>query len=97
MSFPSILAIVIAPTFDERCRICATVIVSVPRGSASCTTRSATRIEYGSVNLVCGETSPSESAPATVTTLNTDPGSKKSVTAWLRWNATATEPDLFAS
>src|SRR4029077_6860678 len=47
-------AIVTAPTFDERCRICATVIVSVPRGSASWMRRSATWIEYGSVNFVLG-------------------------------------------
>ena len=49
---PSILAIVIAPTFDERARICETVIHSVGRGSASWITRSATRIEYGSLNFV---------------------------------------------
>ena len=46
----SVRAIVTVPTFDERCRICATVIVSVPRFSASWMTRSATWIEYGSVN-----------------------------------------------
>ena len=38
----SFSASVIAPTFDERARICATVIVSVPRGSASWMIRSAT-------------------------------------------------------
>ena len=64
-----------APTFEERWRICATVIVSVGRTSASWMTRSATRIEYGSVNFVSGVTSPSESAPAIVTTLNIEPGS----------------------
>jgi len=32
---PSFSAIVIAPTFDERERICATLSVSVPRRSAS--------------------------------------------------------------
>ena len=74
-------AIVTVPTFDERCRICETVIVSVPRISASWITRSATWIEYGSVNRVFGVTRPSESAPAIVTTLKTEPGSKTSVTA----------------
>jgi hypothetical protein len=78
---------VIAPTFDERARICATVIVSVPRGSASWITRSATWIEYGSTKLVDGVTRCCESAPATVTTLNVEPGSYVSVTARLRWNS----------
>ena len=82
----SVRAIVTVPTLDERCRICATVIVSVPRGSASWMRRSATWIEYGSVNFVCGVTRCSDSAPAIVTTLNTDPGSNTSVTAWLRWS-----------
>ena len=68
-------AIVTAPTFDERCRIWDTVIRSVGRVSASCTTRSATWIEYGSRNDVCGVTRCSASAPPIVTTLNTDPGS----------------------
>ena len=77
----SFVAIVIAPTFDERWRICATVIRSVGRTSASWMTRSATRIEYGSMNDVCGVTRCSESAPAIVTILNTDPGSNASATA----------------
>ena len=46
----SVRAIVTVPTFDERWRICDTVIVSVPRCSASWMRRSATWIEYGSVN-----------------------------------------------
>ena len=51
------------PTFDECERICATDIVSVPRSSASWMIRSATWIEYGSVNAVGGVTIFSESAP----------------------------------
>src|SRR5438309_8833696 len=86
----SVFAIVTVPTFDERWRICATVIVSVPRISASWMRRSATWIEYGSVNRVRGVTRCSDKAPAIVTTLKTDPGSKKSLTAWLRWNFAAT-------
>ena len=70
-----------APTFEERWRICATVIVSVGRLSASWIVRSATWIEYGSVNFVCGVTRCSESAAPIVTTLNTEPGSYTSVTA----------------
>ena len=66
---------VIAPTFDERARICATVIVSVPRGSASWMIRSATWIEYGRMKLVDGVTRCSERAPATVTSLKVEPGS----------------------
>ena len=92
-----LLAIVTVPTFDERCRICATVIVSVPRGSASWMRRSATWIEYGSVNFVRGVTSPSESAPAIVTTLKTEPGSNASLTAWFRCTRAATLGNLFAS
>ena len=84
---PSLSASVIAPTLDERARICATVIVSVPRGSASWMIRSATWIEYWSTKLVDGETSRSDSAPATVTSLNVDPGSYVSVTARLRWKS----------
>ena len=72
---PSRSASVIAPTLDERARISATVIVSVPRGSASWMIRSATWISYGRTKLVAGETRPSESAPATVTSLNVEPGS----------------------
>src|SRR5215471_822181 len=72
---PSSSANVIAPTFDERARIWATDIVSVPRGSASWIVLSATRMEYGSVNFLHGVTIPVESAPPTVTSLNVDPGS----------------------
>ena len=82
----SFRAIVTAPTLDERWRIWATVILSVGRTSASWMTRSATRIEYGSVNAVFGVTRPSESAPAIVTTLNTEPGSNTSVMAWFACN-----------
>src|SRR3954449_13179353 len=42
---------VTAPTFEDRARIWATVIVSVPRGSASWMIRSATWIEYGRTEL----------------------------------------------
>ena len=86
-----------APTFDECERICETVSVSVPRGSASWTMRSATGIEYGSMNLVSGETMPVESAPAIVTSLNVEPGSNVSVTARLRCSAKETRFALFAS
>ena len=65
----------IAPTLDECERISATVKRSVPRGSASWITRSATWMSYGSTNGVDGVTSPCESAPATVTSLNVEPGS----------------------
>ena len=58
--------------------------VSVGRYSASWITRSATWIEYGSLNLVDGVTIPCESAPAIVTSLNVEPGSYVSVTARLR-------------
>ena len=88
-------AIVTVPTFDERARICATVIVSVPRSSASWMRRSATWIEYGSVNFVCGVTSCSESAAPIVTTLNTEPGSKTSDTAVFCCSPRVA--DLFAS
>ena len=44
-------ASVTTPTFDERERICETVIVCVPRGSASWMMRSATGISYGSAEL----------------------------------------------
>src|SRR5581483_10172528 len=89
-------AIVTAPTFDERWRICATVIRSVGRISASCTTRSATRIEYGSRNDVFGVTRRSASAPPTVTTLNTEPGSYTSETAWFVSSDGLTFEKLFA-
>ena len=71
--------------------------VSVPRGSASCTMRSETGIEYGSVNLVCGVTSPDERAPVIVTSLNVEPGSNVSVTARFRCTANETRFALFAS
>src|SRR5437763_7007495 len=70
---PSFSAIVIAPTLDECERIVATDIVSVPLGSASWMIRSATGIEYGSLNVVAGVTRWLESAPAIVTSLNVDP------------------------
>src|SRR5438067_489507 len=60
-------------------------------------TRSATWIEYGSVNVVEGETSRSDSAAATVTTLNVDPGSYVSVTARLRWRSSGAIGKRFAS
>ena len=72
---PSFSASVIAPTLDEYLRICATLNVSVPRFSASWMTRSATWIEYGSVNFVSGVTRPSERTPVTVTSLKVEPGS----------------------
>ena len=96
-SFRSISASVIAPTFEERERICATVISSVPRCSASWMTRSATRIEYGSVNVVAGRTIPSERAPATVTSLKVEPGSYVSTTARFACSATGTLAKRFAS
>ena len=74
-SGPTRPASVTAPTFEERARIWPTVIVSVPRSSASWMTLSATWIEYGSENEVNGVTRWSESAAATVTSLNVDPGS----------------------
>ena len=61
--------------FDDCARICATVIRCVGRGSCSWMMRSATRIELASVNAVLGVTILSESAAATVTTLNVEPGS----------------------
>ncbi len=64
-----------APTFDERERICATLMRSVPRCSASWMHASAMWMHGGSVNCDVGVTSPSESAPETVTSLKTDPGS----------------------
>ena len=65
----------IVPTFEDCERICATVIRCVGRGSCSWMIRSATRIEEARVNSVDGVTTFSESAAATVTTLNVDPGS----------------------
>ena len=50
-------------------------------------TRSATWIEYGSVNVVRGVTMRSERTPATVTSLNVEPGSYTSVTARFRVTA----------
>ena len=61
--------------FDDCERICATVIRWVGRGSCSWMIRSATRIELASVNGVVGVTIFSDSAAATVTTLNVEPGS----------------------
>ena len=72
---PSFSAIVIVPTFDDWARISATVITSVPRVWASWIMRSATWIVGASVNGVVGVTTLSSSAPATVTTLNVEPGS----------------------
>ena len=88
-------AIVTVPTFDERCRICATDMRSVPRSSASWMRRSATWIEYASVNSVRGVIRCCDSAPAIVTTLNTEPGSKTSVTAW--FVCSPVDADAFAS
>ena len=90
-------AIVIAPTFDDRARICETVIHSVGRGSASWITRSATRIEYGSLNFVCGVTIPIDSAAEIVTSLNVEPGSKVSVTLRFRCSGCETSGVSFAS
>jgi hypothetical protein len=59
--------------------------------------RSATWIEYGSVNRVRGVTSPSDSAPATVTILKTDPGSNASLTAWFFCRRAGALGYLFAS
>ena len=49
--------------------------------------RSATWISGASVNALCGVTRPSESIPATVTSLKVDPGSYVSVTARFRWRS----------
>ena len=68
-------ASVTTPTLDDRDRICETVIVCVPRGTASWMTRSAIGSSYGSRNFVVGETMPDSSTPPTVTTLKVDPGS----------------------
>ena len=59
--------------------------------------RSATWIEYGSVNVVSGVTSPSESAPVTVTSLKVEPGSYVSVTARFRCMPSGTTVERFAS
>ena len=85
----------IAPTFDEYDRIFATVSVSVPRSSASWMHLSATWMHGGSLNVDRGVTSPSVSAPATVTSLNTEPGSNTSVTAWfVRYDCGTREESL---
>src|SRR3954464_1777283 len=55
-ALPSCLAIVTAPTFDECDRISEVVSHSVGRYSASWITRSATWIEYGSLNFDDGVT-----------------------------------------
>ena len=57
---------------------------------------SATWMHGARVNLELGVTSPSVSAPATVTSLKTDPGSKTSVTAWFVRNDCGTCEELFA-
>src|SRR4029079_9538031 len=72
---PSSSARVIAPTFDDRASISATVIVSVGRGSASLMFRSQTGSEGASVKDVFGVTTWSVSAAAYVTTLKVEPGS----------------------
>ena len=72
---PSFSPIVTAPTLEEWARIWATLIVSVPRGSASEIVRLATRMLGGSVNEVSGVTTPSSSAAETVNALKVDPGS----------------------
>ena len=60
---PSFSASVIAPTLDECERICATVIVSVPRGSASWMIAVGDRDAVRQRELACrASTSPSESA-----------------------------------
>ena len=74
-SAPSSSPIVTAPTFEERARIWATLIVSVPRGSASSIVRSATWMLGGSVKVVSGVTSFSSSAAETVNALKVEPGS----------------------
>ena len=60
-------------------------------------TRSATWIEYGSVNAVDGDTRRSDNAAATVTSLNVDPGSYVSVTARFRCMSSGTAGERFAS
>src|SRR5262245_17902710 len=60
-------------------------------------TRSATWIEYGSVNAVDGDTRCSDSAAATVTSLNVEPGSYVSVTARFRCTSSGTDGKRFAS
>ena len=87
----------IAPTFDEWARISATVIVSVPRGSASWIDAVGDLDRVRQRERVDGVTSRSESAPATVTSLNVEPGSYVSVTARLRCSARETLGYVFAS
>jgi hypothetical protein len=53
--------------------------------------RSATCSWYGKVNRVDGVTMRSDKAPATVISLNVDPGSYVSVTARLRCRSTGAE------
>ena len=67
--------IVTAPMLLDLARIWRTVMRSVPRCSASWITRSPTRSVGGSTNEVDGVTRPSDSAPATVTSLKIEPGS----------------------
>ena len=94
---PSFLAIVTAPTFEDRARICATLIHSVGRDSASWMHRSATWMHGGSLNFVEGVTRCCESAPPTVTSLKTEPGSKTSVTARFVVSSGLTAAVSFAS
>ncbi len=84
------------PMFDERWRICLTFSVSVPCGSASWITRSATWSEPGTWNAVFGVMSCCESAAPIVTTLNTEPGSKTSFTAWSMVRSWFVVPVAFA-
>ena len=70
---------------------------SVGRGSASWITRSATWIEYGSLNLVDGLTIPEDRAAAMVTSLKVEPGSNVSVTLLFLCSASETLLVLFAS
>ena len=69
----------------------------MPRSSASWMTRSATCSEYGSVKRVVGETIRSVSAPATVISLNVEPGSYVSVTVRLRCRSLGADGKRFAS
>ena len=72
---PSFIPMVIAPTLLDCERICAVVSVSKPRCSFSPIVRSATLISGARLNEVCGVTTRSWSAPATVKGLKVEPGS----------------------
>jgi hypothetical protein len=74
-SAPTSSPIVTAPTFEDWARIRPTLIVSVPRSSASSIVRSATWMLGASVNSVVGVTSFSSSAAETVNALKVEPGS----------------------